>query len=813
MGLERAIELDNSPARLIQYAETALTKSWRQSEPPLSGLARDLINRALDQFAGSELDPDIDLRAAQVLVKSKTEDYALVTQLLAQDLPQQDAHRRPLVISVYLSLSELAKDRGQVELYEECIRNAANLSIDLNEFLKLRTGDNLAQQLLIALKEWAILNKAPWYDQKIEAETISSIISIADFRRTGRYYGREILFALLDRYGQIPVNQLTTWLKMLFRTDLSLTAGDIQQIELLSKSFPRKLRNVIRKGLSSQAKRESESSGAMSTELITGININQSIGIVGNVNSIAIGGDIIAAGRDIKAAGNIVVEEVEPEQPAIKVERHTRIDFPSDCVLDRRVELHIQLTKDVPRMTRAFQRVVFAVNPEVKQATLDVQVTAPGFAIQKSRRTLVLPLNGDSEEITFTLVPLEEGEQIVEIEFFHRSSRVGYVLVKTRVSKWSFTPRPSNVVTMEDPVNTLQSIATKDKRLARRTLHVNWSKVEGKLFYTIYSDDPNEFGEWEQNSPQAQEQIATYLQSLNALLTEVVTQGNPTEEVWESIGFNLQSVCESLFKTLVPTQVAERVQKWDQGSYVIISTNEQWIPWELMYDGQSHWGDKFIIARYPRLSNRQNMPTSDRPEGKIAQKIRKVVNVVGGEVPPNEGQRASQLFKMLPSSLVMLLKEEPISALLKALPGTDAVHFTCHGYLEPPLLRIAKDKSRTQNIILEAVQKLPLEVGSLAFVNACTSTAPVLIFGKFSNFGWEFYRRGAGVFIGTLGAVPTKYAVSFAEAVYNELFCKDTKQTIGQAVASAKKIAEHEHNLFWLLYCIYGDPDFTIETP
>jgi len=304
------------------------------------------------------------------------------------------------------------------------------------------------------------------------------------------------------------------------------------------------------------------------------------------------------------------------------------------------------------------------------------------------------------------------------------------------------------------------------------------------------------------------------LQNLNAFLTEIVSQGNPGEDVWESICLNLQSIGQHLFTTLIPPAIAEHAKKWKQGSYVIVSTNEQWIPWELMFDEQDFWGKKFIIARNPRLPDRRKLPDVNRPEIKIVKQIRKIVNVVGGNVlPPSLAQQAAQLFNAFPPSLVTLLQEKPLATLQEALPGTDALHCTCHGLLKPHLLQIAKESNLSVNIFPDTVEKLSLEPGILVFVNACASSAPVLTFGKFSSFGWEFYRRGARTFVGTLGAVPVKYAVSFAEAVYSELFRKDVKQTIGQAVALAKEAASKERNLFWLFYCIYGDPDFSVEAP
>ena len=58
---------------------------------------------------------------------------------------------------------------------------------------------------------------------------------------------------------------------------------------------------------------------------------------------------------------------------------------------------------------------------------------------------------------------------------------------------------------------------------------------------------------------------------------------------------------------------------------------------------------------------------------------------------------------------------------------------------------------------------------------------------------------------------PSSYAIGFAENVYGELLCKNTKITVGEAIARAKRIAAEQHNFFWLLYCIYGNPDVYFE--
>ena len=496
---------------------------------------------------------------------------------------------------------------------------------------------------------------------------------------------------------------------------------------------------------------------------------------------------------------------------SVTIERHTRIEFPSECVLEHKVDLKIQLTEEIPEFTRVQEKILLTVGRNTKQVELNVKVTAPAFAIRPYQQQLTVPVKGDSNEVIFTLVPLERGEQVIEIEFFRGATRVGYVIVQTNVTFYSYNKISPKVLSMEDPIDGLKNLESMTVNPDKHTLNVTWIDRESKLLYTIFP--ANRLGEWKKTIPNIQQQIEDDLRSLNAFLTEVVQQGNPSDERWESICFNLQSVGANLFEMLIPSEVAKKVRDWKIGSPVIISTNEQWIPWELMYDGEDFWGKKFIIARSPRLSDSQDLPDKNRPESKGKRQIKRIVNIVGGDVPSSEAERATHLFSnLLPPEAVHLLAKQPISSLVKAIPGTDALHFTCHGHLEPHLLQIAGDKNKTriENLLPETILRLPLEPGSLVFANACASTVPVLTFGKFSSFGWKFYQRGADAFIGTLGAVPVKYAVNFAEIVYRELFNPDEKITIGQAVAKAKEVAANERNLFWLLYCIYGDPDFSI---
>ena len=242
----------------------------------------------------------------------------------------------------------------------------------------------------------------------------------------------------------------------------------------------------------------------------------------------------------------------------------------------------------------------------------------------------------------------------------------------------------------------------------------------------------------------------------------------------------------------------------------MITTDEQWIPWELLHDGHEFWGRQYSFGRYPRLGNRR-FPTGARQHAGL-RPVHRLVNVIGGDIyPSEEAERAAGLFqRLVPEVAVDVLDRKPLSALKSALAKADMFHCTCHGLLDPARLQISATPSPMENLLVESIPLLPIEPGCLVFANACTSDRPVLTFGKFNTFGWEFYKRGAGAFIGTLGPVPTVQAIRFAEGFYRELLAASPTRTIGEALTAAKSAAAREQNLFWLLYCLYGDPDYFV---
>lgn len=742
--------------------------------------------------------PETLLEATEILLSHKIKDYALVSHLLERIL-HLNPDVRLKVLAAYGRLGYLAKSDGQADLSNKFLEKTINLSTGLFELLERGISNSLTTQLIFINDNEALISKAHWYRPGEIDESIATLIRSAE-----PYERREVLYTVLINHTRFQIDQLILCVDTLFQVDLGLTERYVKQIEELSPSLAPEVQKIITEGLARQKIRHFEEGiHAYSTRAFSQQNF-MAFWLPGRAASLEAFGTITEGTSPKKHKGR-------RKAPPRRIERHTRVDFPAHCELEKKVDLRIQLTKSIPKKTRVRKKLSLNIAPEVKKITLDINVTAPQFAIQERKKQMLMSVDKDSEEVTFTLVPLELGNHVIEVEFFYESLRVGYLLVKTYVAEWFMTDSPSNVLVMEAPSSARKKMADSSPSSDRRTVHATWFEKESKLSYTVYSPGINESPEWETLGPNLQGEVESYLRQLNVFLNEVVVQGNPNDEEWNSILLNLRGIGSDLFTKLIPNPLAAQTREWKPGSLVVISTNEQWIPWELMYDEDDFWGKRFIIARLPRLSDRRNVPDSRRPLIRSPRAIKRIVNVIGGDVGVAEAQQAYGLFNNLASSVqVEILQEKPVADLKIALVKTDVLHCTCHGHLEPHMLQVAKDKTTFTNLLPQTIHQLPLEPGSFVFANTCTSALPVLTFGRFSSFAWEFYRRGAGAFIGTLGAVPTSHAVCFAESIYREIFGKDNQKTIGQAVALAKNAAASERNLFWLLYCIYGDPDYKL---
>jgi CHAT domain-containing protein len=154
---------------------------------------------------------------------------------------------------------------------------------------------------------------------------------------------------------------------------------------------------------------------------------------------------------------------------------------------------------------------------------------------------------------------------------------------------------------------------------------------------------------------------------------------------------------------------------------------------------------------------------------------------------------------------MLLLNERPLSSLTKEIQNADLVHITCHGYRDPLMLRIHETNDRALNLSVDSVagDDFRIKPRCLIYANSCSSAAGEFSREEFVGFGWEFYTKGAAAYIGTLGTVPTKEAISFARRFYSRL-ASGQSDNIYDAYQATREEAIAAGPAC-LLFCIYGN--------
>lgn len=299
--------------------------------------------------------------------------------------------------------------------------------------------------------------------------------------------------------------------------------------------------------------------------------------------------------------------------------------------------------------------------------------------------------------------------------------------------------------------------------------------------------------------------VHSFWENLENILTQSVQRAGLSDDELRGLWLTMKGLGQELYETFLPSELRYIAQRWPHEATIFIGTNEKWIPWELFHDGTDFWGSKFHLARIPKIPGRAGYDPADKTGMVIAGNHRfKVVNIVGGKLGNPTTERARKLFAIVDQALVTVHERKTLVEVLTAMEAADLVHFTCHGHVKPgPSLQLADDAdSPASSLSVFSLRSLNNISHSVIFANACTSSGMGSVLGDLRNFGWEFYKKGSDAYIGTLGLVPTKYAIEFAELFYQKLLAGET---VGAALHHAKLSARRE-NPFWLLYCLYGNP-------
>jgi hypothetical protein len=493
--------------------------------------------------------------------------------------------------------------------------------------------------------------------------------------------------------------------------------------------------------------------------------------------------------------------------------RYPKVSFPATCTVGRPVRLSVDLRLRPPKSTAASGVVDVPFAPSEDAVLLSVVVSASGFDLDRQSEDMLVPRTTRSQRVTFTLRPAEPGLRRVEIEFYKNAVRVGYLSVGTQALLDSKPTRriPDRVALFQTP-----SVASLDGRspivnagTKYKTLHYQWN--EGARTRVMLLDSAQGPGRttWYMDSDATSKEVLDTLGRLTSFMNDSAGTKYTDASKQTSREDNIVGLGISLFERVLPGPVQEELRAMPDGSVLCVSTDEQWVPWEILHDGSGYLGQRFCLFRLPRVEREGHFGNRDEQTGLPSEHRRLALHIVGVDIPEEIRNKAAAAFSALGDRYtVEPICEKPLSVLIDRSADADLLHLTCHGTAEPSCcLFIADTKEPSQNLLVTSL-KIPrfrVRPTALVFANACNSAAPQVTFGHMLTFAWAFWHKGVNTYIGTTGVVPAPSAVAFASAFYREAFSRQKPAAEAFRAAKAEMIQAGDYS--HVLYALYGSPE------
>lgn len=122
------------------------------------------------------------------------------------------------------------------------------------------------------------------------------------------------------------------------------------------------------------------------------------------------------------------LQAIAQSETAPVVRKFTHIWFPRRCTLGEHVELTLCIKDD---------GTIGAVDLPISGDHVDLMVTlaGDGFDIKTAAKWLQVPRKGESQPVTFDVVPRATGDQYLHLHFYHDAAPVGLLIVHSSVQR------------------------------------------------------------------------------------------------------------------------------------------------------------------------------------------------------------------------------------------------------------------------------------------------------------------------------------------------------------------------------------------
>ncbi|HXH94792.1 MAG TPA: CHAT domain-containing protein [Thermoanaerobaculia bacterium] len=331
-------------------------------------------------------------------------------------------------------------------------------------------------------------------------------------------------------------------------------------------------------------------------------------------------------------------------------------------------------------------------------------------------------------------------------------------------------------------------------------------------------------GIWRDVTPSAGDAFSAkeFRKKVETVLTIAMQQVSLNQQV-NAMAQGFSSSFAPLYQELMPIEVRVAIASMfaNEASPLLrihLHPSAEWIPWELLHDGQGFLGLRMQVVRMPVVTQ------AARIAGPTQRDVRSVYNLLGNGaldaaiIPGWENTFATFNHggweKRCPNGGGQFASLDEFTS----AAGADIIHITCHGGLrddenQPYYWSLDPDAPLYFNYRITSDTLAMLQFDrSLVFGNACSTAKGGK--GVLHGFGALFMMKGALNFIGTLAPITQKTSVDFATAFYGNLLDPGKKFTIADALLETKKsFIANTADPSYLFYSLYGPPDILYRVP
>jgi uncharacterized caspase-like protein/DNA replication protein DnaC len=425
---------------------------------------------------------------------------------------------------------------------------------------------------------------------------------------------------------------------------------------------------------------------------------------------------------------------------------------------------------------------------------LNVILNAPGFQLNGDN-TASLPLDPNTAQETqtnrFCLTALRPGNATITAEIYRGDTFEAKLETQIQVAdidEATFIPRPITTqprpVPQPDFILRIQTIWNETNSTCKFQYQLRSfrfpSVFSGNNIYTSSSFSIS----WVE---QVQGLLATTLENIFGSL--------PTEGKSRLISLG-QYLFGQVFPTELQTDFRSLILQNSTFTLLILANQEAWIPWELLYDGQRFFAERFIIGRW--LQELNNSRPYEFPVGTV-----NVAHYANVEQP----QLWATLLEAPGAPPPQPLPAGVLHDSTEAIRGLHLIRYSQSSDADLRNAPVTLDNiNHTEDIELQMrPAKLNLRRNrpfvTLSYVKTDTSELTALE----NTWASAFIRAGCSGFTGSLWAVEPAVEAAFISCFYNRLWAG---ASLSEAFYTSRQLARvaAPDSLDWLAYVLFGDP-------